>query len=562
MPLAVVAIAVLVGLPAIRLPLCLDDRWHRALLLHDTRWITWERGPLDLFTFADGSAEEHARIVETGYAAWWTSPELRVAFFRPLSSATHALDYALWPTSPALMHLCSIAWYAVVVALAVGLYRRILGRDGAAPWVAGLASLMYAVDVAHGIPVGWIANRNALCAAAFAFAALHAWDRRRPLVAAGLFGLALGCGESAVAALAFFAAHAITLDERPLARRLRALAPVLGVAVAYGVAHRAGRFGVEGSGVYLSPLAHPLSFAARAIERMPLLAGAELGAPTPDAYPLLPPFAKTALLVMAVVAVALAAVGFARVRASRAARFFALGGVLALVPSCATFPSGRLLTIAGFGLIGLLATIAASSGSRLVRGYVVWAVGVRLALSPLLMVLTEGSMNMVEANVERLAAGIPNDPAVEEKRLVMVTTADAAFSYYVVAARVERGEPVPRKMLVMAGGNRDVRVTRESERSLIVHADEGFYRRGTDIMFRSLDEPMPVGTRIVQSDVTVTVTHTLRDGVPDEARFELDRPLEDEHWLFVAYDGETLAPLALPAIGETRAFAGAPTPLF
>lgn len=82
-------------------------------------------------------------MIETGLGAWWTSSHLRIVFFRPIASLTHMLDHAPCPSSPALMHLHSIAWYAALVAIVIALYRRTLGRNGAEPWVVGLATLLF-----------------------------------------------------------------------------------------------------------------------------------------------------------------------------------------------------------------------------------------------------------------------------------------------------------------------------------------------------------------------------------------------------------------------------------
>ncbi|HOE98007.1 MAG TPA: hypothetical protein PK847_15655, partial [Candidatus Sumerlaeota bacterium] len=44
----------------------------------------------------------------------------------PLAAATHALDLALWPTSPALMHAHTLLWFAALLAALAALFRRLL----------------------------------------------------------------------------------------------------------------------------------------------------------------------------------------------------------------------------------------------------------------------------------------------------------------------------------------------------------------------------------------------------------------------------------------------------
>src|SRR5207253_729289 len=125
-------------------------------------------------------------------------------------------------------------WYAALVAAAAWLYRRLLARPGAPSrlWVANLAALLYAMDHTHGIPVAWVANRNAMVAACFALLSLAAHDvavhgesprRGASAWTAGsalLFALALGAGEVALGAIGYFVAHALFLDARSPRKRI------------------------------------------------------------------------------------------------------------------------------------------------------------------------------------------------------------------------------------------------------------------------------------------------------------------------------------------------------
>ena len=81
------------------------------------------------------------------------------------------VDYALWPDSGVGMHLQSLAWLACLVGLTALVYRRPI----AVPLVAGLAALLYALDDAHGMPVAFLANRNAVVAASFGVLSLWSY---------------------------------------------------------------------------------------------------------------------------------------------------------------------------------------------------------------------------------------------------------------------------------------------------------------------------------------------------------------------------------------------------
>src|SRR5580765_2380336 len=103
--LSITIAAMILTLPSLRVGLLFDD-YHHKLLFSDSRSpLRLLRSPLDLFRFFDGDREKFQELLNYGAIPWWSYPGVRGAFWRPLASATHWLDYALWPTHPALMHL-------------------------------------------------------------------------------------------------------------------------------------------------------------------------------------------------------------------------------------------------------------------------------------------------------------------------------------------------------------------------------------------------------------------------------------------------------------------------
>src|SRR5438552_1688825 len=90
------AVAISLGLalasPALTGDFIADDHLHR-LLVRDAPGIPGlARRPFDLFTFADGDPDHAAQLRDAGVYPWWTDLHARLAFLRPLTSATHALD--------------------------------------------------------------------------------------------------------------------------------------------------------------------------------------------------------------------------------------------------------------------------------------------------------------------------------------------------------------------------------------------------------------------------------------------------------------------------------------
>ncbi len=127
------------------------DDYHHKLLMIDSP-IKLLDSPIDMFSFFDGDPDRTTEIMDHGFFPWWTYKGIKGAFLRPLASITHWLDYILWPDTPLLMHAQSVLWYGVLAAAVAFLYRRFIS----VAWVAGLAALLYAIDDAHGTPVGFL----------------------------------------------------------------------------------------------------------------------------------------------------------------------------------------------------------------------------------------------------------------------------------------------------------------------------------------------------------------------------------------------------------------------
>ena len=208
---AAIALGLLLAAPSIGTGLLTDDRAQRVFVLdhlhhgHDPRpW--W-----DLYSMVQSSGPQQVLLaIYAGLLPWWSSLELSIAFFRPLAAATHYLDYLAWPDAPALMHVHNLVWYGLLLAAAGALYRRTLPLPAAA-----LALLLYAVDEAHVEGASWIAGRNTLMTALFAFCTLLLYDRWRAdrvrLAGAACVAtllLAQASSEGAVAIWAYLVAYA------------------------------------------------------------------------------------------------------------------------------------------------------------------------------------------------------------------------------------------------------------------------------------------------------------------------------------------------------------------
>ena len=544
-----------------------DDYWQRNYLLVSPRWPRVTGPWWTLFSFFDGDPARMASYREDGAVAWWADDHARLSFFRPLSCLTHLVDYRLWPTTPGLMHLHSLAWYLALVLVAALLYRRLLP-----PSLSALAALLYAVDHNHGGVAGWIANRNALVSAVFGLLALLFHDRasrgeaRARWLAAGCLGLGLLGGEGALGAVGYLAAHALVLDARPWRERARDLAPHALVLAPWVALYRLGGYGATGSGMYLDPGRSPLRVLRNVPEYAALLVASEWGSVGPEAEILMPPAGRAALLVVAVLTVIVGLVALAPLlRARPSTRFLLLGAILSLLPGCATMPATRLLLLPGLGLMGVVAEalaelVAQTSASAPPRGlsrlsslwFAIWVGCGHLVLSPLLIGPTAWQMVVFQDVITRLAGSFPpDDAALSSQRLVVVNTPDATFAGYFQILRDADRRSVARGMLALTNGTRPSELRRVSDTVVEVRAPGGFYQWATDFLVRDPEVPMPVGTEVRLSDVTIEVVHTTDAGVPDVARLTFAASVDDPRFRWAQWANGKYVAFTVPAVGNS-----------
>jgi hypothetical protein len=541
-----------------------DDFMHMARVDPRVRAPGFAYAPFDLFTFVSGDPSQRALLMEEGVFGWWMAPDFRMSFWRPVSSLTHVLDHLAWPPSSVMAHAQSMLWFAVLLAVLGALYRRFH-----APWVAHLALLLYAVDDARGWVIGWTANRNALVAATFAFAALLTHDRARrdglragTWLAPGLFGVALLGGESALAVTGYLFAHALFIDTGRLARRLARLWPYAALAAAWVVAYKVLGYGTSGGSMYLNPLDEPLPYLRALAERLPVLLAAQVGLGLADLWLLLPPAARIAAYTLALLMLAgLAALVAPLWRRLPTCRFWALGAILSLPPMCATFPMDRLLVFAGVGAMAVVALVLAEwlegdalalprARRMLTTIAVSLLVFLHLVLAPVLLPLRVLSVGLLAGMGARLEASIPGDDAVRGKTLVILSSAAEMTTFPPWMQRRVLGVPSPRRMRVLATCFAKVHVSRPDATTLCVRPENGFLDNELLRMVRGRSRPFHPGDEVALSDLRARVREVTADGRPAEVDFTFAVPLEDPSLLWTRLQaGGALVPWAPPAVG-------------
>lgn len=543
-------LAVLLGLPALAGGLALDD-----LLLRE-QLTTGAGGLASVYDFVAGPAEVAAKRA-SGAFPWWTADDLQVRFFRPLSAATLALDMRL-VGAPWWMHLHNVLWSGLLAFAAGAAYRSTARRHDEALWIGGLALLLFVVDDAHAASVGWIAARHGVLGATFAVAALlaHLHWRDRGWTFGSLLGpaaLAVGllASELALGGLAYVTAHALTLESSKGWRaRVLLLAPYFAVTVIWYTAYRLLGHGSVGCGMYIDPADDPTAFAGAALLHVPLLLMAQLGLPgvvelTPFVPGALRPAAVFAWLGLLACAWVLRPV----LRRSAAARFWALGMVLAALPVAGALPADRNLLLVGLGAAGLVAATIATLRTERRPGRLLRALAwIWLLVHGLLAALLVGPRMLapaaMHATLTRAASSLP-EPA-EGRPVALVQTPGDLFTLYTPAIRDAGGVHV-----LYAGGGVLV-LERRDAWTLVMRPEGGWFPAPGDRMFRGDERPMYAGDRSALPGLMITVLEVGADGRPLAAEVRGDAPLDAGSLRWMAWTDGGPASLELPRPGESR----------
>jgi hypothetical protein len=557
LPYLVIVVGLALSAPAMTGDFTGDDHIQRVFQRTDLDVPGLHSTTLDLFNFIRGDRDDTAHLRDAGFFSWWTDPAIRMAFWRPITSATHALDHLLWPDSAAAQLAHNLVWLALALLAVWACYRRLF----TARWIAVLALALYAFDDARGAAVSWIANRNALVTLALALPVLVIHDRwRRDGWAAGrwlgpaVFALALVAGEPSLAVLAYIAAHALWLDRAPWRSRLLAIAPYLLIVLAWRVLYIKLGYGNVGSGTYLDPGAQPSAFLSAAMTRIPFMLVGQLALPWSDSANLYDVLGITGLM-LAIGLVTLAAIGLACTRLLRrdpVARFFATGMVLAAVPVASTFPSDRLLSFVGVGGMGLVAQLLSAAlrhrdqlGDGRLRRAACVAVAlvmvlVHLVIAPPLLVVRSRSMIAIARMIDRADAGVPRGGNV-----IIAGAPSELLTSYVQYMRLSRREPRPDHLYWLATLTTAVTLERLDARTLRVTPEGGYLRYKVDRLMRV--RPFTLGERIALTGLEIEIESLTADGRAQSILVHFTQDPESFTWL--RWEGRTYVPYTPPAVG-------------
>jgi hypothetical protein len=562
---AVMVLAVTLCLPTLGTGLALDDY---VLLSRMTQPATTDwagSAPFDLFRWLDPA--HNTTLIDGQGMPWWTFEGARCAFFRPLASLSHYLDYRLFGRDPLAMHVHSLLWFALLLWLASKAYAEFLGQ----PWVAGVSLAMFAFDSAHGVPVCWISNRNALMAGALGIAAIHCHHRARRDHSFGFacaawlyFALALASGELAVGIVGYLLAYALFYDQAALVTRIRTLLPFGALLGIWTLLHIQGGYGSYGIGAYVDPIAEPRVFLREFPLRWSVLMASQIGGLVSDLYPLVPARFVPALAIAAALLTALGAFVVAPAMQRRSTRFFVLGSALSALPLAATIPADRLLVLTGFGAmpalaLGLQSALRASHGlcdassARIRaarRSIALTLTGMHLVVAPLVLPVAALSTALVAHWTEQAETSLPADANVPQQVLIVASIPDSVLLTYVPTMRAWTGKPNPRRLYWLNAMPGDAYFERRADNRLRVSANQGLFDRRSEA--RGLNFAFKPGDKVVLTEMTIEVLDLNAAGLPSVCDFVFASPLESLRYRWQTWQDGRLRDFEVPKLGASK----------
>ena len=585
-------------LPALKTGLMLDDLMQRAVELkpsqlpprmHETGLVPPDSGSFstvlcDLFRL-NRDPQCMALMKNYGTLPWWTPDNLRACLWRPVTAFTHWLDYRLFPDSPRLMHAHNIAWFAAIVFLLTMVYRKLMGVG----WAAGLAALLFLLDVNTYVPVTYVANRGFFLSLFFGLLCLyehHQWrsaKSRSGCVLSALFlALSLLAEESGASTFAFILAYALVLEPGSWRSRALTILPSVLVIVLWWTIYTLSGFGLAHLGYYIDPAHEPLEFAQVVIPRAMVLLGGQLASVPPDVFFALNPLLQSKLTALYCVPVVAALVVFLPwVRRDKTAAFWFTVMVLAAIPLATEVPLSKNLGFVAVGAYGLIASFVAgliTRPSRLPEGLtcriLAWIACVLLILAHVPGAVAERVAAVKAASFLFTGKNRFNDlgdgPNIENKNVIVVNEPCPIALAYTPSYMAYHHQPLPRTLRALVPGCTSFDVQRTDDKTLVIQS------KAPDIF--SCDNVGPIhgvyvcrmanlllgkprckkGDRYDLGSLTVEVLESDASDLPSRVAFRFDTSLDspDFHWLRFDRPTQSYQPFKIPAIGQSVTLSG------
>jgi hypothetical protein len=307
---------------------------------------------------------------------WWSHPEIKILFFRPLTSKALDMLRRIAPEMPEIWHAIQVSFFLLCIVLIASIYRRLLPSNHST-----LAStLMFALCGKSALSIAWIAQLNHLLAFLVFLTGLTVYlsmHQTKPWLASFAM-LVSAVVASAAGEIWLNMLPCLFLYELFLAKHNRFLPaiPPLIYGMAYIIAYKALGFGAANSQIYLSPFSDTLTFLSEGAARLIILLSSTWLGLTADPWILGEPFISILLFVS--IATLIAFLGYfwgifqQADKDDKALVAFSLGSsFLSIIPVVTVFPMDRLSMIPFFFAapgLWLIFRHGISSKRKIIRG--------------------------------------------------------------------------------------------------------------------------------------------------------------------------------------------------
>jgi len=553
-----------------------DDFFHILAF----RGESYPGGPVadDLFRFATGDPSVARAGMLDGSFSWYGDPQLKIAFFRPLTGALHAIDYVVFGPNPLQARIHSLAWYVALVVIVHRLFVRLLP-----PRIATLSLLVFACVAAHWETIAWTAARNALVSATFACGALLSYTRfrseRRPwllAVSALLYALGITAGESAFGVIPYFLGYELTLGSGRFRERALSLLPFALLSLGALALYVALGYGVQRSAAYLSPLTEPLGFLADLPLRLAcMLSFGYAGFPA-DLWFIMPKL-RFVSAVFGAVTIVLGSLVFGLVRKYLEPGEFKAGlwmGVTALgamVPQAGGLLGSRSMTMPSLGTSVVIAVLFTGAVTHfktarapfVARAFTaIFASAIVLAhfvLAPLSWLTNAHFYHGATQRISASADSVELDRA-ENQTAMLLQVSEALIVRYLPFERRSQGRATPRAWHSLSQASHDHVVRRTGPKSFELEVIDGeMLETPIEAMDRARGSLLRAGDHVVLDDYEVRVVDAGSIG-PRRLAVRCRSALEDPSWLFLIWKNGQLERFRFPPIGQSVRIPFSPPP--
>jgi hypothetical protein len=365
--------------------------------------------------------------------------------------------------------------------------------------------------------------------------------------------------------VSYFLAYEVFVSQDTFRKRAASLMPLLGLCGLYLVAHSQLGYQTRGSLVYLDPAADPITFVRALGGRFPALVAGTFNVLPADLWSLRPELRQlqvgAALLVGGQVLLLAGMLWKEATESEKNGIKLGLGGLLGLVPACASFPGGRLLLGASIGsamVLGVFFQVVLRKKAAAFRLFLAPLLVMNLGVMPALLIRQTGVLAGMDAGIRHAVETAEIDPA-KEQVVVLLPSADLAYNL-LSARKVLLGAPLPAAWWLLSAAPFDHRLSRPSADRLELEVLGG-HLLGDDSqrLFRPASWPMKAGDRYQQGSLQVEILEVDPVG-PSRVAFTFPAPLDDPRYQWVAWQEGVLRRMEVPAVGQSLLLRFSPTP--